>query len=96
MHVLFMDDCSSLRLLMERQAQSMQAAQAARQGACSGGTTQDCSALDGTAQSEAGLYSALQERYRQCLQRPGTAYTFYGFPFNGYSTGLMFDPFGTD
>jgi hypothetical protein len=96
LQVRFMDDCSSLRLMMERQAQSMQAAQSARQGACSGGTTQECSALDSTAQSESGLYKALQQRYRQCLQRSRTAYSFSGFPFNAYSTGLRFEPFGID
>jgi hypothetical protein len=63
----FMGDCSSLRLLMERQAQSMQAAESARQGACFAGNTQECATSDGAMQSEAGLYKALQERYRQCL-----------------------------
>ena len=90
----FMGDCSSLRLLMERQAQSMQAAESARQGACFAGNTQECATSDGAMQSEAGLYKALQERYRQCLQASRNAYSFSGFPFNGYSTGIWFEPIG--
>jgi hypothetical protein len=96
LQVRFLNDCSSLRLLMERQAQSMQAAQSARQGACSAGNTQECITSDSTAQSEAGLYQALQERYRQCLRRSQSAYSFFGFPFNSYSTGRIFEPFGID
>jgi hypothetical protein len=96
LQVRFLDDCSSLRLLMERQAQSMQAAESARQGACSAGSTQECATLDSTAQSEANLYRTLQDRYRLCLQRSRTAYTFSGFPFKGYSTGIWFEPFGID
>jgi len=94
--VRFMDGCSSLRLLMERQAQSMQSAQSALQGACSAGNPQECSALESTAQSEASMYQALQDRYRLCMQRSRTAYTFSRFPFNGYSTGIWFEPFGID
>jgi len=90
----FMGDCSSLRLLMERQAQSMQAAESARQGACFAGNTQECATSDSAAQSEAGLYKALQERYRQCLQASRNAHSFSGFPLNGYSTGIWFEPIG--
>ena len=72
----FMGDCSSLRLLMERQAQSMQAAESGRQGACFAGNTQECATSDSAMQSEAGLYKALQERYRQCLQASRNAYSF--------------------
>jgi hypothetical protein len=90
----FMGDCSSLRLLMERQSQSMHAAESARQGACFAGNTQECATSDSAMQSEAGLYKALQERYRQCLQASRNAYSFSGFPFNGYSTGIWFEPIG--
>ena len=90
----FMGDCSSLRLLMERQAQSMQVAESARQGACFAGNTQECATSDSAVQSEADLYKALQERYRQCLQMSQNAYSFSGFPFNGYSTGMWFESIG--
>jgi hypothetical protein len=92
LQVRFLDDCSGLRRVMEQQAQRMQAAESARQGACSTSIAPDCSTLSGTSQSEASLYRSLQERYRQCLQRSRIAYPFTGFGYISYSSGLLFSP----
>lgn len=86
----FLDDCSGLRLAMERQAQRMQAAEAAQQSACVSGPGQQCSDLSSTAQSEAGLYRSRQDRYNRCRL---TAYPFSGLGIWNHSSGLLFDPF---
>ena len=85
-----LDDCSGLRLMMERQAQRMQAAEAARQSACST-DPQQCSAASGSADSEASFYRELQNRYQACQRRSPTAFPFSGFGERGYSAGLSFD-----
>jgi len=96
LRIRFLDDCAGLRLAMERQAQRMEAAESAQQGACGMGPRQECSDLTSTALSEASLYRELQNRYRLCQQRSLTAYPFSGFGFGGYSSGLLFDPMGMD
>jgi hypothetical protein len=84
-----MDDCLGQRRIMEQQARRMQAAEEAQQRTCASGSSQDCSGLTGTAQSEANLYRTLQDRYQRCVQRSQTAYSFTGFGFGGYSSGLL-------
>ena len=88
----FLDDCSGLRMAMERQAQRMQAAEAAQQSACTTSSRQGCSDLTSTAQSEANLYRTLQDRYRLCQQRTATANPFGRAAVWSYSRGLLFDP----
>jgi hypothetical protein len=65
------EDCSGLRAAMERQARRMEAAEAARQNACSSVFTEQCTDLAGQAQSEVSLYGALQQKFNQCMQRSG-------------------------
>jgi hypothetical protein len=91
----FVDDCSRLRLAMERQAQRMQAAESAQQSACASAATQECSDLTNTSLSETSLYRALQSRYRQCRQSI-TAYPFGGTAVWSYASGLSFDALVTD
>jgi hypothetical protein len=81
----FLDACSGLRSMLERQTQRMQAADSARQNACATGATQECSELTSKAQSEASLYRALQERLRQCERGPVTANPYGGHTFGSYS-----------
>jgi hypothetical protein len=78
----FLDDCNGLQMMVERQAQRMQEAQAARPSACSA-DPQQCSASSSSAESEASLYRELQERYQACQRKAPTA-----FP---YSTSLSFN-----
>jgi len=92
----FMDDCLGRRRIMEQQARRMQAAQSAQQSACASGSSQDCSTLTGTAQSEANLYRTLQDQYQTCRRRSQAAYSFTGFGFSGYSSGLSFEPLEFD
>lgn len=86
----FLDDCSSLRLAMDRQAQRIHAAEAAQQSACSTGPSQQCSDLSSTAQSESSLYRSWQDRYNRCQRRSMIAYPFGGGIWS-YSAGLLFD-----
>jgi hypothetical protein len=81
----FLDECSALRVMMERQAQRMQTAEADRQGACFT-DPQQCSASTGSAESEASLYRDLQARYLACQRRPPTALSFNSFAASSYST----------
>lgn len=83
----FIDNCSALRMQMERQAQRMQAAQSARQNACAQGLSQACSDAATSFRSEEGFYQSLQHRYRQCL---GGAYPLQTNPVPG--SALSFDP----
>jgi hypothetical protein len=81
----FLDDCSAIRMMMERQAQRMQTAEADRQGMCST-DPQQCSTSTGSAESEASLYRDLQARYLACQRRPPTALSFNSFAASSYST----------
>ena len=92
----FLDDCSGMRLALEQQAQRMQAAEGARQSACSAGSREECSDRAGRAQSETSLYETLQERYRMCQRRSRTAYPFSGPGGSSYSPGLRFDRLARD
>ena len=91
----FLDDCSGMRLALEQQAQRMQAAEGARQSACSAGSREECSDRAGRAQSETSLYETLQERYRMCQRRSRTTYPFSPGG-SSYSPGLRFDRLGRD
>jgi hypothetical protein len=88
----FLDDCSGLRAAMERQARRMQAAAAARQNACSGAFTQECADLTNTAQSEASLYQALQQKLSQCQARSRGPQAYR----NGLTPFHDFSDFGVD
>jgi hypothetical protein len=66
-HVL--DDCSGLRMAMERQARRMQAAEEARQNGCSNAASQECTNLTSWTQKETSLYQTLQQRFNQCQAR---------------------------
>lgn len=92
----FMDNCLGQRRIMEQQARRMQAAESAQRSACASGSSQDCSNLAGTAQSEANLYRTLQDRYQTCQRRSQATYSFTGFGFSSYSSGLLFDPLEFD
>jgi hypothetical protein len=85
-----LDDCSGLRMMMERQAQRVQATEALRQSACST-DPQQCSASTSSAESEAGFYRALQQRYQACRRRSPMALPFSGFRVGGYSTAVSFE-----
>jgi len=63
----FLDTCSAERLQALREADRLQAAESARQAACSAGVTQECQEMTSRVQSEASLNRALQEQLRQCL-----------------------------
>lgn len=65
----FLDDCLAERAALDRQATRMRDAESARQAACATGSAADCAASGAAAQSEAGLYQSLQERYQQCRNR---------------------------
>jgi hypothetical protein len=88
-------DCSAIRMLMERQAQRMQAAESIRQNACSAGATQACSDATAAWQSEASFYSSLRARYLRCQQQNGGAFPFSSYmsryPFAGRLDSLSFD-----
>lgn len=81
----FLDACIGQRMAMEQQARRMQDAEADRDRACGAGSTQECSGLSSTAQSESIFYQTLLERYRQCQTRwPSSSFgadaTFASFP----------------
>jgi len=84
----YQDECGGLRMMMERQAQRMRAAQLDRQITCSIGPWQQCSSLTSSAESEAGFYQELQNRYQECQRRSPTGPRYHGFRVPGYSGGL--------
>jgi len=86
----FLDDCSGLRMALDEQARRMRAAQLAQQSACATGAMQ-CSDLTGASGSEANLYQALADRYRQCRYRSSIAYPFNGYRIWGSSSDFMSD-----
>lgn len=90
----FLDDCSGLRMAMQRQERSMRTAEATQQSACAAGPGQECSDLTNSAQSESRLYQELQRRYQMCRQRSLTAYPAGGY--GGYPSGPSWNPLGVD
>lgn len=93
-HTRFLDSCSGLLAALQRQRQRMQAAESERRSACATGVTQECSELTSEAQSEASLYRALLDRYRQCQGSLSGPYTFGShagsFPFDPFVTGFEY------
>jgi hypothetical protein len=65
----YLDNCSGLRSMLERQAQRMQAAESIRRSACSAGASSECSETSTSWQSEQNLYQTLNQRYQQCRVR---------------------------
>jgi hypothetical protein len=96
----FLGSCNGLRMSLQRQEQRMRAAESARQSACAAGSSQGCMDSANAAQSEAGLYRTLQERYQRCMQQSLASYPFagfgfgfgHGYGFGRYSSGLLFEP----
>jgi hypothetical protein len=86
-----LDECSGLRMMMERQAQRAQEAEATRQSACSA-DPQQCSVSTNASESEASFYRELQGRYQACQRKSPTAFPFSGFGVRGYSTGSHLIP----
>ena len=77
----FLDRCIGLRMALERQAQRVQNAEAARQRACANGPLAECSDASASWQSEESLRQNLLRRYQQCqIQQYGT-----------YDSSLRFD-----
>ena len=96
-HTRFVDDCRGLRSALENQARRMQQAQATRDASCSASAIgQECSDFSATSQSEASLYRALQDRFRQCQQRSLTSSPYGEYSFGSYSPGLAVDSLGID
>ncbi len=88
----FLDSCNGLRMAMQRQEQRLRVAESQQQNACAADSTQFCLDSTSAAQSEAGFYRTLQERYQRCMQR-SVSYPFAGFGYGGYSAGRLFEPF---
>ncbi len=74
-HTRFLDSCFAQRAALERQAQRVQAAEAARRNACANGPAQECSEATGTWQSEENLRRNLLARYQQCQTRSMSTYS---------------------
>jgi hypothetical protein len=75
----YLDDCSGLRTMLERQGQRMQAAESIRQSACAATASSECSEAATSWQSEQNLYSSLQQRYQQCRVQGGYSSRLRGF-----------------
>jgi hypothetical protein len=74
----------------------MQAPESTMQNSCSGGATPGCSKTSATWNSQAGLYRALQARYRSCLAQTANVYPFGGHMIVGYGGSLLFEPLSLD
>ena len=92
----YLDDCTGLRMAMERQERSMRSSEMEQQNACAAGPGQECADLTNRAQSEGSLFRELQSRYRMCRQRSLSGYPFGGYRLGGYSSGLLLDPMEVD
>lgn len=91
----YQDECGGLRTMMERQAKRVREADQDRQISCVLGPRQQCSDFTSSAESEAGFYQQLQNRYQACQRRLPTGPRYNGFRVPGYSAGLSFDSLGT-
>jgi len=89
------DRCSGLRFALDQQFARMQAAESAMQNSCGGGA-RGCSDTTAAWNSQAGLYRALQARYRSCLAKTDNVYPFGGHLIVGYGAGLRFEPLSAD
>lgn len=90
----YQDECDGLRMMMEQQAQRMQAAEQDRQIYCALGPWQQCSDSTISAASEAGFYRELQNRYQACQRRSPTPLPHSSFRVPDHSAGFSFDPLG--
>lgn len=87
----FLDSCIGLRMALDRQAQRVQNAEAARQRACANGLAQECSEASTTWQGEENLHQNLLSRYQNCRLQSLPSYSAqYGWP---YESTLRFDSF---
>jgi hypothetical protein len=91
-----LDECGGLRLALDQQLHHMQAAESTMQNSCSGGATAGCSETSAAWNSQAGLYRALQARYRSCLAGTANVYPFGGHMIVGQGGGLLFEPLSLD
>ena len=87
----YLDDCSGLRSMMERQAQRMQAAESIQRSGCVAGPSQECAETSSSFAGEENLYRSLQQRYQQCRMQTG-----HSFPLRSFAgpngAGQFFDP----
>ena len=74
-HTQFLDSCFAQRTAMQRQAQRVQAAEAARRNACANGPAQECSDATSTWQTEENLRRNLLARYQQCQSQSMSTYS---------------------
>jgi hypothetical protein len=74
-HTRFLDNCFAQRTAMQRQAQRVQAAEAARRNACANGPAQECSDATSTWQTEENLRRNLLARYQQCQTQSMSTYS---------------------
>jgi len=77
-------------MALERQAQRVQNAEAARQGACANGPRQECSEASSTWQSEESLRQNLLRRYQQCQMQARPMYSTQYSPWR-YDSMPWFD-----
>jgi hypothetical protein len=85
----FLDSCIALRMSLDRQAQRVQNAEAARQRACATGPSSECSGASASWQSEENLRQSLLSRYQQCRMQSFPMYSAqHGWP---YDSVLWFD-----
>jgi hypothetical protein len=70
----FLDRCIGLRMALERQAQRVQSAEAARQGVCANGPMPECTEANAAWQSEESLRQNLLRQYQQCRVQQYGAY----------------------
>ena len=75
----FLDDCSLLRMDLDRQEAFAQTAELTRQTECAAGASAGCSEATTRAQVEDRLYQAYLNRYLQCRDR-----RLFTQPFGGY------------
>jgi hypothetical protein len=95
MQTQLFDGCSGLSWALHQQFERMQAAESAK-NFCGGGATQGCSEATAAWNSQAGLYRALQARYRSCLAQHANVYPFGGHMIVGYGASLRFEPLSAD
>lgn len=95
MQTQFLDNCSGLRMTLERQKQRMAAAESMRQNACAAGSP-DCASATTAWQSEESLYRSLSARYLQCQRQSTNAYSMGGYSLRGYGPRISFDPLWTE
>ena len=91
----YLDECSALGAMLQRQGQRMQAAESIRQSACATGPSQECSETAASWQSEESLHQSLRQRYQQCRLQSRHAFAAGGYGPGFHGAGL-FDPMRFD